>query len=162
MMKPKPRRKPKKSTAFPAEKSAAAIVVFSLRKPLRTLVSKLREKSEGGKTLTKNRQIDALSVITRAPAHQDAVSRLIGNSPSTMLFLEFLISQASEHGKVSKKDFFARTIEEVCILVEGYQAGLAQGLDVGEHIMGIPESEEDAQALWDRLAQEPSPEKEAS
>lgn len=144
-----------------AEKNAAAITVFALREPLRAFIHDLHDKAAETKTLTKrNPDIDLLDVVTRAPQHQDAIAKLISETPSVMLFLEFLISQkaaASRNKTVFRSDrdhFFQVVIEEVCVLVEGYQRGLQQGLDVGQHIMGIPNDEKDAAALWNRLGGE--------
>lgn len=133
-----------------AEKNAAAIVVFALRKSLRDLIDGWHKEATETTALVRISALD--DVITRAPQHQDAVAKLISETPSVMLFLEFLISQASEGAQVSRNLFYQATIEEVCILVEGYQTGLREGLDVGQHIIGIPESENDAMALWERLA----------
>lgn len=135
-----------------AEKQAAAIVVFALREPLRKLVTARQEKA---KTLALTvRPAYIQPTIIRDPEQQDAVSKLISETPSVMLFLEFLISQAAQHQGVSRSKFYSATVEEVCILIEGYQEGLRQDLDVGEHILGIPNDEKEAQDLWERLSEE--------
>lgn len=136
-----------------AEKNAAAIIVFILREPLRAMFEKWQEEADKTQALTKFEPLDIPTALTRAPRHQDEVCRLISETPSLMLFLEFLISQAAASSNVERSQFYQSTIEEVCILVEGYQMGLQQGLDVGEHIMGIPNDEKSALALWERLSE---------
>lgn len=138
------------------EKVTAAIIVFALRDQLCEMVKAWREKvdTETKDLVVRDSNIDLLDVITAAPDHQDEVAELISNTPSLMLFLEFLISQASAAQSVSRSHYFQKTVEEVCILVEGYQVGLRKGLDVGQHIMGIPLDEVDAMDLWKRLGNE--------
>lgn len=135
-----------------SEKNAAAIIVFALRKPLRALIDGWHKEAAKTTALVKISALD--DVITRAPQHQDTVAKLISEKPSVMLFLEFLISQAAEGAQISRNLFYQATIEEVCILIEGYQMGLREGLDVGQHIISIPDSEDDAMALWERLAED--------